>query len=89
MYVKYVGLCLSDSGALSYAAVEKLTNQWAHALQSRGIRHGDRVTLVLPRGIETILAMALRPERRGTNRVGAGANLDGRAQLAPPPAGAL
>ena len=41
----------------SYADVELRTNRLASALRAVGIKHGDRVAFVLPRGPKTILAI--------------------------------
>jgi non-ribosomal peptide synthetase-like protein len=41
----------------SYRVVEERTNQIAHALQALGVRPGDRVAFILPRGQEAILLL--------------------------------
>lgn len=42
---------------LTYREVENRTNQLARVLRARGVKRGDSVALVLPRGVETILAI--------------------------------
>jgi carnitine-CoA ligase len=40
---------------LTYADVDAEANRWARGLQSRGIRKGDRVLVMIPSGIEHVL----------------------------------
>ncbi len=42
---------------ITYADLESQTNRMARVLRARGIRRGDAVALVLPRGVNTILAL--------------------------------
>jgi crotonobetaine/carnitine-CoA ligase len=35
---------------ISYAELERMTNRYAHSLQSLGIRKGDHVAVLLPNG---------------------------------------
>ena len=48
---------VSGRRELSYLELERATNRIARALRTRGVRRGDMVALVLPRGIDTLLAM--------------------------------
>jgi long-chain acyl-CoA synthetase len=50
---------------ISYAALDKLANQFAHALSSLGVRRGDRVALMLPNIPQMVIAYY------GTLRIGA------------------
>lgn len=45
---------VSEEGAITYAQFERRTNQIARALRQRGVKRGDLVALVLPRGAQTI-----------------------------------
>jgi non-ribosomal peptide synthetase-like protein len=46
---------LTDERSLSYEELEGLSNQVAHSLIQHGVKPGDRVGFILPRGIDTIL----------------------------------
>jgi|GEM_PF-3879841 len=41
---------------LSWAALDRETNQLAHALAARGVRRGDRVVVMLRNGVEAVVA---------------------------------
>ncbi len=43
--------------AICYRQLEETTNQLARALRYHGVQTGDRVVLVLPRGVETVLVL--------------------------------
>ncbi len=46
-----------DGRRLDYAALEALSNRFAHSLAAHGVRRGDRVALWLPRSPEAIVAL--------------------------------
>jgi len=48
---------ISGDRRLSYSALERRTNQIARALRAYGVLDRDSIALVLPRGIDTVLAM--------------------------------
>lgn len=48
---------VSRSGTLTYHQVETVTDRLAAVLRARGVRPGDRVAFVLPRGPETVLLL--------------------------------
>jgi amino acid adenylation domain-containing protein len=48
---------LWEGGALSYRELDTWSNAWARALQDRGVAKGDRVAVVLDRGIEFVVAV--------------------------------
>src|SRR5262245_51851495 len=43
--------------ALTYAALETRANQFAHCLQAQGVGRGDRVGLLFPKAVESVVAM--------------------------------
>jgi acetyl-CoA synthetase len=45
-----------ESASYSFADLKKLSDQFANALRAAGIEQGDRVAIVLPQTIETIIA---------------------------------
>ena len=59
---------------LTYGQFDAAANRLAHALVARGVRGGDRVALMLPNGIEYIVAQASLP-RIGTTVVQIGYRL--------------
>src|SRR5579862_5755126 len=48
---------ISRTVELSYSAIEKRTNQLAHTIRTHGIKPGDRVAFVMPRGHQAILTL--------------------------------
>ena len=58
--------CLVEPGPrgirrLTYGEFDAAANRLAHALVSRGVSGGDRVALMLPNGIEYLIAQAALP----------------------------
>ena len=43
--------------SLTYAELERRSNQLAHLLRERGVRHGDRVGLYFPKAVESLVVM--------------------------------
>ncbi|MBL1266100.1 non-ribosomal peptide synthetase, partial [Candidatus Methylomicrobium oryzae] len=52
-----IALIADDGTYLRYAELEARANRLAHRLIGLGLRREDRVALLLPRGVETIVAM--------------------------------
>lgn len=48
---------ICDQQRLDYAGMERLANQWAHALLAQGVAPGERVAICMQRGVMMVVAL--------------------------------